>query len=138
MDDLILVLGARGTVGRRLTALLRQAGHPVRAASRSGLPRFDWTDPSTWEPVLDRVTRLYLLAPDGVPVAPQFVSLAVASGVQRIVLQSSGGIELMGDERLLAAERTVRGSGARWTILRPSWFNQNFDETVLPRRRAGG
>jgi uncharacterized protein YbjT (DUF2867 family) len=34
----------------------------------------------------------------------------------------------MGDERLMAAERTVRRSGADWTILRPDWFNQNFDE----------
>jgi uncharacterized protein YbjT (DUF2867 family) len=37
----------------------------------------------------------------------------------------------MGDERLMAAERTVRKSGADWTIVRPSWFNQNFDEGVF-------
>jgi uncharacterized protein YbjT (DUF2867 family) len=124
----ILVLGATGTVGRRLTELLRSRGHAVRVGSRSGRPRFDWTDDATWEPVLDGVSRLHLLAPDGMPVDPEFVALAVARGVERIVLQSSAAIEVMGDERLLAAERTVRGSGARWTILRPNWFNQNFDE----------
>jgi uncharacterized protein YbjT (DUF2867 family) len=31
----------------------------------------------------------------------------------------------------MAAERTVRESGADWTILRPDWFNQNFDECFL-------
>lgn len=31
----------------------------------------------------------------------------------------------------MAAERTVRESGVDWTILRPDWFNQNFDEGVL-------
>jgi uncharacterized protein YbjT (DUF2867 family) len=128
VEGRILVLGATGTVGRRLTDVLRNMGHEVRAASRSGRPRFDWTDGATWEPVLDRASRLYLLAPDGVPVDPAFVALAVARGVDRIVLQSSAAIEVMGDERLMAAERTVRGSGAGWTILRPDWFNQNFDE----------
>jgi uncharacterized protein YbjT (DUF2867 family) len=136
--DPILVLGATGTVGRRLTRALTGAGHPVRAASRSASPRFDWTDPLTWKPVLDGVTRLYLLAPDGVPVAPEFVAAAVAGGVDRIVLQSSAGIETMGDERLMAAEATVRDSGVRWTILRPDWFNQNFDEGFFLDAVRGG
>lgn len=127
-DELILVLGASGTVGRRLTALLQAAGHSVRAGSRSGRPPFDWAQRATWGPVLDGVSRLYLLAPDGVPVDPEFVALAVSGGVQRIVLQSSAAIEVMGDERLIAAEATVRGSGVAWTILRPGWFDQNFDE----------
>jgi uncharacterized protein YbjT (DUF2867 family) len=59
--DPILVLGATGTVGRRLTRGLTAAGHAVRAASRTagrGSPRFDWTDPQTWKPVLDDVVRL--------------------------------------------------------------------------------
>lgn len=74
------------------------------------------------------VARLYLMAPHEQPVDPAFVRLAVDQSVRRIVLLSSGGIEVMGDERLLAAERTVRESGAEWTIVRPDWFNQNFDE----------
>lgn len=124
----VLVLGATGTVGRRLTARLRDTGVPVRAASRHGDVRFDWSAPPTWEPALDGADRLFVLAPDGVAVDPAFVAQAVESGVQRIVLLSSRGIEAMGDQRLLAAEATVRGSGAEWTILRADWFDQNFDE----------
>jgi uncharacterized protein YbjT (DUF2867 family) len=137
-DDPILVLGATGTVGRRLVPLLRAAGHPVRAASRSGGTRFDWADRSSWEPAVDGASRLYLLAPDGVPVEEDLVALAVAFGVDRIVLQSSAGIEAMGDERLILAEKVVRGSGAQWTILRPHWFDQNFDEGLFREAvRAG-
>ncbi|MGC5015982.1 NAD(P)H-binding protein [Streptosporangium sp. DT93] len=127
----ILVLGATGSTGRRVAALLRAAGHPVRAASRGGEVRFDWTRPDTWRPALDGVSKMYLMAPHEQPVDPAFVACAVERGVQRIVLLSSAAIEAMGDERLTAAERTVRESGTAWTILRPSWFAQNFDEGFL-------
>ncbi|MFI6299728.1 NAD(P)H-binding protein [Nonomuraea sp. NPDC050790] len=127
----ILVLGATGSTGRRVTDRLRSAGHQVRPASRRGEVRFDWNDRDTWRPALTGAERLYLMAPDDVPVDPEFVAAAVEAGIRRIVLLSSGGIEVMGDERLMAAERVVRGSGAEWTILRPSWFDQNFDEGVM-------
>lgn len=68
------------------------------------------------------------MAPHELPVDPAFVRYAVEQGVRHIVLLSSRSIEAMGDERLLAAERTVRESGADWTIVRADWFNQNFDE----------
>jgi uncharacterized protein YbjT (DUF2867 family) len=126
--DPILVLGATGTIGRRLTRQLGALDAEVRAASRRGGVRFDWTDSETWEPAVAGVARMWLMAPHEQAVDPGFVRLAVDRGVQRIVLLSSGGIEVMGDERLMAAERIVRESGAEWTILRPDWFNQNFDE----------
>jgi uncharacterized protein YbjT (DUF2867 family) len=124
----ILVLGATGSTGRRVTERLRSAGYLVRAASRHSKVRFDWADRTTWEPAVTGAARMYLMAPDGQPVDPSFVRLAAEQGVRHIVLLSSQGIEAMGDERLLAAERTVRSSGADWTILRPGWFHQNFDE----------
>jgi uncharacterized protein YbjT (DUF2867 family) len=129
MDDQpILVLGATGTTGRRVAQRLQDASYAVRAASRHGQVPFDWSDPATWEPAVTGAARMYLMAPDGQPVEPSFVQLAVDHGVRRIVLLSSQGIEAMGDERLLAAERTVRDAGVDWTILRPGWFHQNFDE----------
>jgi uncharacterized protein YbjT (DUF2867 family) len=124
----ILVLGATGTTGRRVAGRLRAAGFAVRAASRRGEVRFDWSDPGSWEPAVAGTARMYLMAPHELPVDPSFVRCAVEAGVRHIVLLSSRGIEAMGDERLMAAERTVRESGADWTIVRPDWFNQNFDE----------
>ncbi|MEO3813988.1 NmrA family transcriptional regulator [Sphaerisporangium sp. B11E5] len=127
----ILVLGATGSTGRRVAGLLRAAGHPVRAASRGGEVRFDWADPASWPLAVGPATAMYLMAPDGVPVDPAFVAVAAGRGVERIVLLSSGAVEEMGDERLLSAERAVRESGAEWTVLRPSWFHQNFSEGFL-------
>jgi uncharacterized protein YbjT (DUF2867 family) len=53
MDDQpTLVLGASGATGRRVAQRLQDAGYAVRAASRGGQPRFDWSDPATWEPAV--------------------------------------------------------------------------------------
>jgi hypothetical protein len=103
-DSTILVLGATGSTGRRVTGRLRTAGFGVRAASRSGEIRFDWTDRSTWEPALAGAERMYLMAPHELPIDPALVTLAVEAGVRHIVLLSSRGIEAMGDERLLGAD----------------------------------
>lgn len=137
-DDTTLVLGATGTVGRRVADGLRAEGVPVRAASRSGAVPFDWAVRDTWEGAIGPASRMWLMAPEDTAVDPEFVECAVRRGVRRIVLLSSRGIEAMGDERLLAAERTVRASGAEWTIVRPDWFDQNFDEGFcLPQVLAG-
>lgn len=126
MSD-VLVLGATGSVGSRVTRRLRERGIAVRAASRHGGTRFDWADARTWEPALRGARAVFVLAPDGVPVASDFVALA-AMRAQRLVLLSSRAIDTMNDQRLLAAERDVRHSGAEWTVVRSDWFDQNFDE----------
>jgi len=114
----------------------------VTAASRSGSPPFDWAEPATWPPVVDGATSMFLMAPDGVAVDEDFVAVAVAvavaTGVRRIVLLSSLGIEEMRDERLLAAERVVAQSDADYTIVRSDWFDQNFSEGFLQPAVLGG
>lgn len=127
-DAPVLVLGATGSTGRRVASRLSGAGRPVRRASRRGGTRFDWSDRGTWPGALDGVDRVYLMAPHELPVEPAFVHEAVDRGVRRFVLLSTRGVEEMRDERLLAAERLVRESGVGWTVLRPDWFDQNFDE----------
>ncbi|MEU5770325.1 NAD(P)H-binding protein [Streptomyces asoensis] len=134
----VLVLGARGTTGRRVAARLRDAHHPVRAASRGSAVPFDWHDDTTWEPALTGAERVYLMLPHELPLAPDFVHRALATGVRRLVLLSSRAIEEMGDERLMAAERLVRDSGADWTIVRADWFDQNFDEGIFRKAVLDG
>ncbi|MCK8679499.1 NmrA family NAD(P)-binding protein [Streptomyces lichenis] len=134
----ILVLGATGSAGRRVAARLKNLGAPVREASRHGATRFDWDDQNTWEPALTGADRMFLMAPDGVPVNPDFVHLAAELKVHHIVLLSSRGIETIGDRRLLDAEESVRSSGTAWTILRADWFDQNFDEGPFREAVLGG
>ena len=52
-----LVLGGTGKTGRRVVERLTARGLPVRVGSRSGEPRFDWEDRSTWGPVLEGSDR---------------------------------------------------------------------------------
>jgi uncharacterized protein YbjT (DUF2867 family) len=130
VDD-VVVLGATGKVGRRVAARLDVAGATVRGVSTSGSPPFRWEDPDTWGPVVQGVDAAFVMAPDGVEVDPRLLEAAVDAGVRRLVLLSSKGIETMNDDRLLAAEQAVRNSGVDWTILRPDWFDQNFDEGFL-------
>ncbi len=118
-----------------MTARLRAAGKTVRAASRSSEARFDWTDPSTWDDVVNGVSAVYVVAP-GVPgPAHEFVPRAVAAGVRRFVLLSGRGADTWGDSGfgvdMLSAEEAVRASGVEWSILRPSNFSQNFDEDLF-------
>jgi uncharacterized protein YbjT (DUF2867 family) len=49
----MVVLGGTGKTGRRVVERLTARGLPLRIGSRSGEPRFDWEDRSTWDPVLE-------------------------------------------------------------------------------------
>lgn len=115
-----LVLGATGKTGRRVIAALDDA----RPASRA--TGFDWTSPDTWKPVLHGVSAVYVVPPPlrlEMPELPDFVDAAVGAGVRRIVLLSGRGVT-----DAYEPEQVVRESGVDWTVLRPSWFSQNFSE----------
>ena len=135
MEDVVLVLGATGKVGRRLVPRLRIRGAPVRAASRSSATRFDWSDPDGWETALRGADVVYIVPP-AVP-GPVFdlVARAETAGVRRLVLQSGRGADLWGDSGfgrdMRSAEDAVRASALEWTVLRAANFNQNFDEDVF-------
>lgn len=127
-----LVLGGTGKTGRRVVERLRARGLETRVGSRSGEPPFNWEDQATWAPALRNVESVYvtyqpdLAVPGAVDTIRLFAKLAVESGVRRLVLLSGRG-----DKEAMLSEQTVRESGAEWTILRASWFCQNFSENYL-------
>lgn len=129
MTTTALVLGSTGKTGRRVVERLVQRSIPVRAASRSGAYPFDWEDRRTWHAVLHGVTAAYvsyfpdLAVPGADATVRAFTELAVQSGVRRLVLLSGRG-----EAGAELAEKGVQESGADWTILRSTWFNQNFSE----------
>jgi uncharacterized protein YbjT (DUF2867 family) len=128
----VLVLGGTGKVGRRVASRLTARGVPVRIGARSATPAFDWNNPATWGGVLDGARRVFIsYAPDiAVPGAPQaveqFTKQAATAGVERVVLLSGRG-----EAEAEAAERLVRHGPLPWTIVRCSWFAQNFSEHFL-------
>jgi uncharacterized protein YbjT (DUF2867 family) len=129
---MMLVLGGTGKTGRRVAERLKARGLPTRVGSRSGEPPFDWEDEATWAPALRDVESVYvsyypdLAVPGAVAAVRSFAQLAVESGVQRLVLLSGRG-----EEEAQSAERAVQEAGAEWTIVRCSWFSQNFSENYL-------
>ncbi len=131
-EGMTLVLGATGKTGRRVVERLGARGVAVRIGSRRGKPPFDWSDRSTWEAVLRGVRAVYIVyTPDlAVPGASDdvraFAGLAVRAGVRRLVLLSGRG-----EPEAERSEEAVRDSGVEWTILRSSWFSQNFSESFL-------
>ena len=64
-----------------------------------------------------------LAVPGALETIQAFTDLAVKSGVRKLVLLSGRG-EVEAEQ----AERVVQDSGIDWTILRASWFCQNFSE----------
>lgn len=128
----ILILGGTGKTGRRLAERLIARRIPVRIGSRAGTPPFDWSDKNTWGAALDGVGAVYIsYYPDiAVPGAAETVEalakLAVERGNKRLVLLSGRG-----ETEAQRAEEMVKVSGADWTILRCSWFSQNFSEGFL-------
>ncbi|MGH8470606.1 MAG: NmrA family transcriptional regulator [Gammaproteobacteria bacterium] len=127
-----LVIGATGKTGRRVAERLRARKIPVRFGSRSGKPPFDWADPGTWSAALRDVGAVYvtyhpdLAAPGASEAIRSFTALAVKSGVPRLVLLSGRG-----EPEAQLCEQIVRDSGAEFTLLRASWFSQNFSENYL-------
>jgi hypothetical protein len=107
---------------------LSARGVPTRIGSRSGEPPFDRDDQTTWGPAPQNMESAYIvyypdLAVPGARAAIRFFDdQAVQSGVRRLVLLS-GRCE----EEALLSEQTLKD----WTILRSSWFCQNFSEDFL-------
>jgi uncharacterized protein YbjT (DUF2867 family) len=131
-QDLTLVVGGTGKTGRRVVDRLRAQGRPVRVGSRSGAPPFDWEDRATWAPAVAGATGAYvsyfpdLAVPGAAEAVAEVARLAAEAGVQRLVLLSGRG-----EEEAQRAERLVRDAFPAATVVRCSWFAQNFTESYL-------
>jgi uncharacterized protein YbjT (DUF2867 family) len=128
----VLVIGSTGKTGRRVVERLETAGVPVRAGSRSAELPFDWEDRGTWAPAVEGVRAIYvtyhpdLAVPGSGDDVEELARIALAAGVGRIVLLSGRG-----EEEAQRAEERLQASGADWTIVRCSWFSQNFSESFF-------
>ena len=101
----------------------------MHKGSRQSDPPFDWGDRSSWDAVLDGVRAAYIsYAPDlAMPGATDairaFVQRAVKHGVRRLVLLSGRG-----EVEAQRCERIIQRADIEWTVVRASWFCQNFSE----------
>lgn len=140
-DDapITLVIGGTGKTGKRVADRLIKKGHEVRIGSRSSIPSFDWNNEAGWDAALDGVLSIYITySPDlAMPGATDAISALIGraklQGVKRLVLLSGRG-----EKEAQACEQIVAESGLQWTVVRASWFNQNFSEGAFIDMVLGG
>ncbi len=125
----ILVLGGTGKTGRRVAERLRARDLPVRVGSRSAQPPFDWEDRTTW---VRRSTASHRPTFPTNPTSP-----CPARSRRSAHLPSSPS---RGKSRdwccwpVAVSTRPSKPSGPllppalELTIVRSTWFSQNFSE----------
>ncbi|MGW4203322.1 NmrA family NAD(P)-binding protein [Streptomyces sp. NPDC004726] len=142
--ETVLVTAATGKTGLRVVQRLTKLGIAVRAGSRGGDTRpggvvFDWEAPSTWAPALRGASSAYvayypdLAAPGAVEAMRAFGRAAAEGGVRRLVLLSGRG-----EPDAESAESALRESGLDTTVVRASFFAQNFSEGLIAEGVASG
>lgn len=128
----ILIIGGAGKTGARVNTLLRGRGLTTRPVSRSTEIPFDWNQPETWPSALEGISAAYItyqpdLAVEGAAEAvAALAGLAREKNLERLVLLSGRGEP--GAQR---AEEVLQAADVPWTVVRASWFNQNFSEGYL-------
>ena len=132
MTSTTAVIGASGKTGRRVADLLEERGHAVRRLSRGTTPPFDWEQPEGWPQALAGVDRLYaayvpdIAAPGSDAAITHLTEVARDAGVRHIVLLSGRG-----EASARRCEDILFASGVPATVVRASWFIQNFTEGML-------
>jgi uncharacterized protein YbjT (DUF2867 family) len=139
---MILVTGATGTIGSSTVKALKAKGARFKVGTRSpdklkgqgveAVP-FDWDKPETFGPALQGVEKLFLLTPASekqTQYTQSLVDAAKKAGVKHIVKLSvmgadaEPGISLGRMHR--DSEKAIKSSGIAWTMLRPTFFMENF------------
>lgn len=132
MNSKILVIGGTGKTGRKVVKGLKMAGQEVRIGSRSETPSFDWNDPFGWPDALKGMDKVYisyypdLAVPGALKAIEGLSEIARKAGVKKAVLLSGKG-----EKEAERCELVVANSGLDYTLIRASWFNQNFSESFL-------
>ena len=132
MKEKILVIGGTGKTGRKVVEKLQKKGIEVRIGSRSASPSFDWQKPEGWAAALEGIDKVYItFQPDlAVPGAKEAIQKLVEeskqAGLSKLVLLSGKG-----EREAELCEQIVMHSGIDYTIIRASWFSQNFSESFF-------
>ena len=128
----ILVIGGTGKTGRRVADRLTSMGQTVRIGSRSANPSFDWQNPETWAAALTGMDKVYitfqpdLAVPGALDAIKGLTEEAAKQNIKKLVILSGKG-----EKEAELCEQVVINSGIDYTIVRASWFSQNFSESFF-------
>ncbi|KAB8295726.1 hypothetical protein EYC80_008551 [Monilinia laxa] len=142
---------------RRHRKTSRSGSSPTLLPNTKGV-KFDWLDFDTYDnPFISpngkgggeghSIKAAFIISPpvlDALPLAQRFIDRVIEKGVRRIIFLG-GSIQHCGDGPVLSQiSEYIKGKGSdfnrldepndsnlnavKWTILRPSWFMENFSE----------
>ncbi len=132
MTNKTLVIGGTGKTGRKVVEKLQALNQGVRIGSRKANPPFDWQKPDTWPAALEGIEKVYvtfqpdLAVPEALDAIEALTKLARQKEIKKMVLLSGKG-----EREAELCEQVVIHSGIDYTIVRASWFNQNFSESFF-------
>ncbi|KAF7897163.1 hypothetical protein EAF00_005391 [Botryotinia globosa] len=143
--------------GYNVVVASRSGSSPVSLPNTQGV-EFDWLDTNSYDnPFIssegdgdakeNSIEAVFMIAPpvlDALPLAKRFIDGVIQRGVRRIVFLS-GSILHCGDgpivsqisesikekgrkSQTLEESRNCNPHAVEWTILKPSWFMENFSE----------
>lgn len=143
MSNKILVTGATGTIGKAVVkALIDEKASFVAAVRNKATPSeklganvelvtFDFEDASTYEAAIEGIDKVFLLGPPLVTtldtLLTPFIDFLKKKEIKRVVYVGSLGMEKLADLpfHVILAEK-LKSDGFDYTILKPSFFAQNF------------
>jgi len=134
-QDVTLVVGASGMVGRELSRLLKAQGQKVRATTSQKPKSIDQVqlNLATGEGVheaFEGVDKVFLLSPPGYAdqysILSPLIQESKRRGVKKVVLMTAMGANASDQTPFRRAELELEKSGLTYNIIRPNWFMQNF------------
>jgi uncharacterized protein YbjT (DUF2867 family) len=136
-NELVLVVGASGTVGSELVSLLKKQGYKTRATTSKQvkpteeLVHINLATGDGVKAAFENVDRAFLLSPPGYSdqyalVSP-LIQEAKRRGLKKVVLMTAMGANAVDTAPFRRAEIELEKSGLSYNIIRPNWFLQNFN-----------
>ena len=127
-----LVLGSTGKTGRRVVERLAERGVPMRLGSRSADAAVRLGRPvDLGARAARRRHRLHLLLPRPRGPGRGGHGRRVRAPGRRPGRAEARAAAGRGEEEAERCEDAVRDAGADWTIVRSTWFSQNFSEAFM-------
>ncbi len=149
----ILITGSTGTFGSHVAKELQRKAIQFRAAAqsiekvktvlgeRTEAIAFDWNNPDTFDALLEGISTVYLIAP---PFSNSFhqqiiplLEKAKNKEVRHIVLTTAFGADANPESTFYKVEEIVKNTGVGYTIIRPNFIFQNFENFDLQSIRDG-
>jgi uncharacterized protein YbjT (DUF2867 family) len=146
----ILITTPDGKVGSEVAQILEKNGKPFVLAShgpektkkshpKAEIVSFNFKEESTWKTALKDISTVYVAAPGDWPSDPvkKFIYYAISQNIKKFVYLSALGVDANEEIPLRQTELHLEKVAPEWTVVRPTWFMQNFSTGMAGAIKSG-